>query len=527
MSAHARTAALAAVVFGNPAIAADVISPRADTVAVTIYRDQPMRTAELIGLGDDDTHGLALVVESRTVDLPAGRSRLSFEGVADSIIPQSAGIEGLPAPIVERDFDYDLLTPATLVARSVGQAVRVVRTDRKTGRETSENATIRSGPDGVVLDFGRRIEALRCDGGAERLVFDQTPPGLAARPTLSVAINAPAAGHYQVRLSYLTVRMDWSADYVARVAPDGQSLDLAGWITLANRTAARFENAPTEVVAGHLARVGVDIPRADTPSLETRCWPGQTTHSGWAARQPRFSVLSNMPVPAPMARMATVGEMIVTAQKRAIESQLGDYKLYTLAEPTTVAARQTKQVLFLEQPRVKFETIYGYRTDDQADVGAAPRVTAANILLRFVNKADQGLGRPLPSGAVQFRQPQAIAGGRALLIGEQSLDRDVPIGEPFEIGLGQTSDVTIRARLVSEAPAAHGRVRRAFEILAANAKTAPVTLEVRHGRSGADDFRVIAESDPHGLKSGDPVWSLPLAANAERTLTYIVEYRRP
>ena len=36
-------------------------------------------------------------------------------------------------------------------------------------------------------------------------------------------------------------------------------------------------------------------------------------------------------------------------QALAIQSELGDYKLYTLPEPTTVAARQTKQVAFLDQ----------------------------------------------------------------------------------------------------------------------------------------------------------------------------------
>src|SRR5271168_1393199 len=95
------------------ALPAEVTSAKADATAITIYRDRPIRTEDLANLGDDDTHGLALIVETRTVNVPAGRSRLRFEGVADGIIPESAGVEGLPAAIVERDFDYDLLTPAT------------------------------------------------------------------------------------------------------------------------------------------------------------------------------------------------------------------------------------------------------------------------------------------------------------------------------------------------------------------------------------------------------------------------------
>jgi hypothetical protein len=513
----------------TPAFPADVTSAKADATAVTIYRDRPTRTEDLADHGDDDTHGLALIVEARTVDVPAGRSRLRFEGVADGIIPESAGVDGLPAAVIERDFDYDMLTPATLIERSVGHTVQVVRTDRKTGSETTESAVIRSGPDGVVLDIGGRIEALHCSGGAERLVFDHTPPGLAARPTLSLAINSPVAGRYAVRLSYLTVRMDWSADYIARVAPDGQSLALTGWITLANRTTTSFENAPTEVVAGHLARVPVDIAEANAPPLETRCWPGQTTHAGWR----EFVALQlRAKASAPLAESAaadTIGEVIVTAEKRAIESQLGDYKLYTLAEPTTVASRQTKQVLFLDQPAVKFQTVYTYRVDgsqEAPDTSDAPLAAPTTVVLRLKNTTDQGLGRPLPEGAVQVRQPQSLAGGRELLLGDPALGRDVPVGEPFEIGLAQASDVTVRATLVSDTPRGRLRARRAYEILAANAKTAPVTVEIRHARDGADGFKVVAESASHGLKAGDPVWRLTLPAQSERTLTYTVELAR-
>jgi len=39
-------------------------------------------------------------------------------------------------------------------------------------------------------------------------------------------------------------------------------------------------------------------------------------------------------------------------------------------------------------------------------------------------------------------------------------------------------------------------------------------------------FKVTAESAPHGTKAGDPVWRLPLAAGADRTLTYTVSFNR-
>ena len=522
---------LTLLAFSSPAPAADVPSARPEAVAVTVYRDQPMSTAQLRQLGEDDTHGLALIVETRTVDLPAGRSRLRFEGVADGIIPQSASVEGLPARIVERNFDYDLLTPGSLIAHAVGETVEIVRTERKTGRTSEETAVLRSGPDGVVLDVGGKIEALKCGGEAERLVFDHAPAGLTDRPTLSLAVDAPTAGRYQVRLSYLTVRMDWSADYIARVNLDGKTLALTGWITLTNRSALSFVDAPTEVVAGHLSRAPLDLPRIAVKQVTPGCWPGQTTHSGWVFQDVanNFASLAgaaayDMAMPPPPMMMRP--EMVTSARKeRAIESQLGDYKLYTLAEPTTVAARQTKQVMFLDQPAVKFETVYLHRSGLVADSGPQ----SAQTVLRFMNKSDNGLGRALPTGSLSVRRSRNVGGGSDLFVGEYPIERDVPVGEPFEIVTGNASDVTVRDRAENHTTARTAKGVRdttMIEVVATNAKSTPVVVEIRHDRQGADGFEIRDESQPHGFKAGDPLWRLAVPANDRTTLRYTVEVRQ-
>ncbi len=512
-------------------VLADVTSPRADAVAVTIYRDGPASTQNLRNLDADDSQGLAMVVEQRTVDVPAGRSRIRFQGVADGIIPESAAVEGLPGAVIERNFDYDLLGPGAILKRFVGQGVRVVRTNPKTGKTTEETAILRSGPYGVVLDIGGRIEALRCSGGPEKLMFDQVPADLADRPTLSAVVNVPAAGRYTVRVSYLTVRLDWSADYIARIAPDGRAMALSGWITLANRSSMGFANAPTAVVAGNLSRVEVVLPHVSTPSVALNCWPMGNSH------HPRGAFPMSLPAPAPppmaMARgmlngpeQDKVEELIVTAEKRVAESRLGDYHLYTLAEPTTVAARQTKQIQFLEQPAVKFEQVYVHQVQFSDTIGpATPSPT--QIVLRFENKPDHGLGRGLPAGAVQIRI--AAPDGREGYAGSYPLERDVPVGEPFEVKCGDADDVLVTQRVVSAQPsrrAGHDHTRLDIEVVIANAEGLPAMVEIRHPRNGAGGFRVTAESAGHGLKAGDPNWRIPMAANSEHTLTYSVEFDR-
>jgi hypothetical protein len=514
-----------AALFAAPA-AADVVSAGPAAVTVTVYRAEAQSAEDLRNAGDDDTTGLAMISETRTLDLPAGRSRIRFEGVADAIIPASAALQGLPGKLVERDFDYDLLDPGSLIERTAGSPVTVRRTNPKTGQVTEAPATLLSGPDGVLVKTAEGIEALGCGAGPQALIFDHLPAGLADRPTLSVVADAPVAGRYVVKLSYLIVRLDWSADYVARLAADGKTLDLTGWLTLSNRSGASFADAPTSVVAGNLARQPPDLPDISPQEVTPECWPMGTTSD----------VRTALVGPTTVAPAGTVSELVVTAEERrqsvesvpvarTTESQLGDYKLYTLVEPTTLAALQTKQIRFLHQAGVRFERLYVFEalTDFSEDVDPAA-VIPATAVLGFENKPASGLGLPIPAGLVSIRQPQAIVGGRELYVGASGV-RDVPVNEPFELQAGAASDVTLRRRIVSQTAVGSGdaeRARVAQEFTLANARPTPVSFELRQ-QTDRDGFRIVQESKHHTLKNGDDVWRVTIPANGTVVVSYTVE----
>ncbi len=515
-----------ALLLASPA-AADVVSHAPDAVAVTVYRDHAA-TAASLRTESGDAAGLAMIAETRTVDLPAGRTRISFEGVADAIIPASAALTGLPGRLVERNFDYDLLDPGSLIEKSVGQSVTIRRTNPRTGKVTEEPATLRSGPDGVVAVTDRGVEALGCGAGPEALVFDHLPPGLADRPTLSVIVDAPHAGRYTLTLSYLTVRIDWSADYVARLSADGTTLDLTGWLTLSNRSGASFANAPTSVVAGALARLPPDLPDIAPKVVYPECWPMGTT-SDFLKREVaarfRDEVLAEAPAPPPPASAVAgmVAPIVAKSEaRRAVQSNLGDYKLYSLVEPTTVAAMQTKQIRFLHQSGVKFEKLYVVRADGFVG-GGQPGPIAATVVLRFQNKAEDGLGLALPAGMVSMRQSQD---GRELYVGEHGV-RDVPMNEEFELEAGAASDVEAQGVVVSDLSVGAGAAQRervALQYTLTNAKPVPVTFELRQSpvREG---FTVVAESAPHALKNGEDVWRVSVPANGSAVLSYTFEAR--
>src|SRR5687768_5819283 len=171
--------------------------PEPGNLAITIYNQN-----------------LALVQDTRQLDLPAGRSRQEFPNVSGQISPETVTLSAQGVGIVEQNFDFDLLSPSKLMEKAVGEEITLLRTNPATGAETRERAKVLAVNGGVVLQIGNRIEVLRDDGLPVRAIFDRVPENLRARPTLSVTLESARAGPRPVTLSYLTPGMSWKADYV-------------------------------------------------------------------------------------------------------------------------------------------------------------------------------------------------------------------------------------------------------------------------------------------------------------------------
>lgn len=526
--------AIALPAIALPASAAEIVSLAPDAVEVTIYRDPE---GDLYEMDDEIDYeafdyetftGLAMVTETRTVEVPAGVSTLVFRDVADAIVPQTAAIDGLPTLVLESNFDYDLLSPGAIIAKSLGSSVRLVRVDESTGRVTEHRAILHSGPDGVVLEMDGTFEALDCSGLAEKLVFDSIPEGLADQPTLSMKVQAAQAGRHTFQLSYLALGLNWNADYVATIAADGRTLDLTGWITLVNLSATTFANAPTEVVAGELARTPYDTlpPGPAQVNKRAHCWPVGQFASRLLDRMsaqdvgafPRDAVL-----PAPLQRVGGEEEIVVTGIRASIAkmSELGDYKLYSLPSPTTVAARQSKQVVFLHETKIPFERLYTYRLNTYEMDDLDGETQSPNVTLRLQNKERDGLGKPLPAGTIAVLEPGEHGAG-VMLAGEDTV-QDIPVGLPVEIEVGRAMDIRIEPKIIDDETlhSRRGRERQAkIEVRFGNDKPVPVVIEYR--QSAEEGVRVIAESKRHTMKSGDPMWTFRLRPGRRAVLTYTI-----
>lgn len=511
------------------------VSARPDRTTLVIYRFHPIDTSRALedlrereqwGASRD---GLAMIVETRTVEVPAGEAVIRFEGVANAIIPETAAIDGLPGEVLERNSDFEVLGPGSLLQHSIGETVRVARTDPHTGSETIVPAVVRSGSNGPVLEIDGRLEALSCDGTNQRLIFDRVPDGLGDRPTLSIRTRSPTAGRYTVRLAYLAEGLNWSADYVARLAPDGTSMDIEGWITLMNFTDGGFTDAPVHVVAGNLARdYDTEAIEPVVSTVAPRCWPMDTTTRNPFG--PSRVTMSPTPVvdylaTTPALSNSLVGdetgldEVVVTGSRiRAVLSDLGDYKLYTLAEPTDLNARQAKQLRFFDQRDVRFTRTYRLEVYPDDDERLVPR-----LLVRLRNEVRDGLGVPMPGGGFSLVETQD---GAMILTGQADfMDRGE--GVPLELTFGEAMDLSAEVEVTDEDDWNVGEIyfqKVAVEVVLTNDKDWPVEIEVVPDWARRPGFRVLAQSRRSTVNdAGDTVWRVRVPAHGSETLSYTVQ----
>jgi len=446
---------------------ASIASAQDRALALTIYADD-----------------LALVQDKRPVDITGGRQRLEFAGVSAQIRPETVSLSATGITIAEQNFDFDLLTPAKLMEKAVGSVVTIVRVNPSTGAETREQAEVLATNGGVVLKIGNRIEVLRDDGLPVRVIFDKVPDNLRPKPTLSVTVNGDRRGSRQATLSYLTPGLGWRADYVALYDEASSKIDVQGWVTLTNSSGATYDNAQTTLVAGSPMR-------AD---------------GGY--RGPQYG----RPQSRPQLQQA--------GTETGDRERLGDFYLYPLAERTTVANMQTKQVSFLDVHGVTAEHGYEYRNDW---MGTQEEPQSAKTVYKFSTGSAKGLGDQLPAGILRFYIRDKK--GDPQFIGESTIDH-TPMGSTLSLSTGDAFDIKVKPTVEKRERITNRRWKTTMKYSLTNASPRAITVALQQdGLWG--DTRIETESLRSTRVNADMAqWTVNVPANgsAEVTVTLDSQY---
>jgi len=331
-------------------------------------------------------NGLAAIRDTRRVSLPAGQSRLAFADLLPTLRPKSATLldPGQGIAVLERNFEFNLLSPASLVDASLGLPVRIkgengradlegtlaslpllnpkLRPDAKPLERLARKASaFVQAPDPTVVVASP--EGLRTSP-PEGLAFTQLPTQLRASPTLLQDLVAEAPGPRDLTLLYTATDLTWTAHYVATLDQDGNHLDLEVFATVRNESGSELSDTTLQLLAGEPNLV-------DEPQV------------------------SDSDMAVDKAQVVEVVASAVAGPPVFKEEKLSEYPIFTLDRPVTLAGRADKQLKLMDAQRVPLARKFLIEAPYQ-DYGASPSSFTTSHL--FQAEAPTAGYSPVPLG---------------------------------------------------------------------------------------------------------------------------------
>ncbi|GMW00158.1 MAG: hypothetical protein AMXMBFR84_12960 [Candidatus Hydrogenedentota bacterium] len=433
-------------------------------VAVTIYNNN-----------------LALVRDTRQLTLPTGEHALRFGDVAQLIKPESVSLVSVATPgslrILEQNYEYDLMSPSKLMEKYVGKRVRLINLSNEI-TSTEVEAELLSLNEGPVYQIGGEIFL----GHPGYVVLPEIPENLIAKPSLVWMIENSAAAQ-TVEATYLTNGITWAADYVLTLSKDETSMDIAGWVTLANQSGATYSNAKLKLVAGD---VNIVQP------------PQEAFYAGGAV---------------------TMGQRVA----EAVEESFAEYHLYSIPRRTTIKQNQSKQVSLLTANGVKLAKKYEFRGQESfysQPMGHLPEQNA-DVYIVFENEETNQLGIPLPGGVMRIYQEDSE--GMLQFSGEDRIKHTAK-KENIRLKMGNAFDVVGERRQLDYRVISANVHQSEYEIVLRNHKESDITVDVVEPLGG--DWEILSETHTHEKRdSRTAAYSIPVPKDGEATLKYRVQVR--
>lgn len=408
--------------------------------------------------------GLGFVKDVRTVELQSGRQSIKIEDVAQMIDASSVGFKRLSGPgqlsVLEQNYQYDLVSPAAILQKSVGKKIRLTRNVGNT-KETVTGILLTS-PTSVVntgqgSEYSYNGLVVKTDDGRILLSpqgeidVEEMPEGLISKPSLLWEVESSQSQQATIELSYLTKGMKWSSDYVFTLGANNLA-GLQGWATVENRCGKSFQDAQLKLIAGEV-------------NIE-------------ADRQPQ----SNFRFRDGAERSIINGDSF----GRLYESSLFEYHLYTLPRPATIRNNESKQLGLLEGESIPYRKILRFDSYESSpsenNIGEQQEFNAS-VKVEFKNDKASHLGMPMPAGKV--RMYQRSADGSLQFLGEDQI-KHTPKDEKLSLSVGTAFDVRGTRRKTDFQRTAKNASRTTYEIEIRNRKTTDETVTlVEHGYGGS------------------------------------------
>lgn len=468
-----------------------------------------------------------VVRETIDLDLKNGATRIDYAGATMHLEPDSVILRdaknGRNLQILEQSFRADPISQGLLLNLYEGKTIdfRVVQGDTekiikgkiiRSGYIPHYNAMSRYGQQYYQSQMyysnnvGTGQPIIEVDGQLRfnlpgEPIFPALSDDSILKPTLSWLIQTNQPGKFPAELAYVTGGMSWEADYNCIAPESGDTLDITGWVTVDNQSGKTFENSRIKLVAGDVNKIQPDDRVA-----------------GMARRE--------------LALSASDAGAAVTSKA------FDEYHIYTLARPTTLRDRETKQVEFVRAENVKSKRLYVYdgawidpqrwgymnaesiRQNREYGSEGQPKIW---VMREFKNEQTNGLGIPLPKGRMRFYRQDSD--GQLEFTGENVIDH-TPKDETVRVYTGDSFDIKGERRQVNfNANYDADWLKENFEIKVRNHKKEPVEVVIVEHLYRWSSWEIKENSDPFTKKDSKTIeFKVTIPPDAEKVVTYLAHY---
>ncbi len=429
---------------------------------------------------------LALVKDSRKVSLPEGEGELRFMDVASAIRPETVHVKSKNHPdslaVLEQNYEFDLISPEKLLEKFVGKTIKIEMRNDYQDKTEIVDARLLSVNNGAVYEIGGQIYL----GYPGLKIVPSIPDNLFARPTLAWLYSNASKEPHEMEVSYLTRGMTWKADYILVLGGDDKTADLTGWVTLENRSGARYSNAVLKLIAGEVRQVRDSMIQ--------------------------YSQMGKAAMPAPMAAPSFE------------EEEFFEYHIYNLSRPTTIGDNQTKQISLLEafDAKMKKELIArGSRSYFQSSYRDSIK-QKVDVEVSFKNSEENNLGMPLPKGVIRLYKKDS--GGSLQFIGEDRIDH-TPRNEEVRLVVGEAFDVVAERRQTSYKKLADKLSETSWELTVKNRKK-DETVTVSFLEDVYGDWEVVSSTGEYKKTSAFGLrFDITAAPDEEKKVAFTIRSR--
>jgi len=289
----------------------------------------------------------------------------------------------------------------------------------------------------------------------------------------------------RLEIVFMTHGLNWTADYSVLIARDDASARVDGFAAITNGSGTRYDGAEIQLLAGTIQRGG----RARLEADDFR------------------AVAMESVAGSPELQGAT----------------FGDYHIYTVSQPLTLWAGESRRIRLMGASEVKARKEYAlvhHVAYHHQNPDSETRPVAVGYRLQRPKGTELG-DLPLPSGQVKLLQRDED--GRVQLLGISTIP-NTPKDVDLELSTGFAFDILGTRTQTNYSRLPDGAYESAWKVELRNESESDVTVQVVERLSG--DWRIVESThSPEKISAGAVRFQIRVPAEGSATLEYTVQVR--